>query len=406
MYGEKWKKIFCVFYPCAGFIEHYFVGFTSIWNKTSLAAVFLYLVIVLFLDHAGLELLSKYKLSSLLLYGLLVAFGLNLIAQGEIEKKKAGIQQVMAINLATERDPAAEIFLSDFETKVVKDSMIQTLLTPPYRNLGFYLKENYFTGFWNNYELQVTVCAENDSVYLTDERRRFPCLAFFDQLKVSKGVIISGSDFYFMDRLNGRISYLGTLNLFDRKRGKPLMAFIELNSKIIPEGKGYPQLLLDQQASKRKRDDGYSYAKYFDNKLVDRGGSYLYDPAISPDLKFTKEFTYSEKGGFSHCVYKRSGENYVIVSYPIASWVERGRGFPPLFLLIYLLGFVWILLSQWMKLISKNKLELRGKIQFTLVSTLLVLLFLIGLGLIQYNYLEFQRSLKEKPGSEGEGHIL
>ncbi len=363
--------------------------------KLPLATFFLYLIIVLLLDRAGLELLSKYKLISLLLYGLLVAFGLNLIAQGENEKKKAGIQQVMAINLATERDPAAEIFLSDFETKVVKDSMIQTFLAPPYRNLGIYLKENYFTGFWNNYELQVTVCAENDSVYLTDERRRFPCLAFFDQLKVSKGVIISGSDFYFMDRLNGRISYLGELNLFDHKSRKPLKAFIELNSKIIPEGKGYPQLLLDQQASKRKRDDGYSYAKYFDNKLVDRGGSYLYEPSISPDLKFTKEFTYFEKGGFSHCAYKRSGENYVIVSYPIASLVERGRGFPPLFLLIYLLGFAWILLSQWMKLISKNKLELRGKIQFTLVSTLLVLLFLIGLGLIKYNYLEFQRTLKE-----------
>ena len=84
----------------------------------------------------------------------------------------------MAINLATERDPAAEIFLSDFETKVVKDSMIQTFLIPPYRNLGIYLKENYFTGFWNNYELQVTVCAENDSVYLTDERRRFRVLHF------------------------------------------------------------------------------------------------------------------------------------------------------------------------------------------------------------------------------------
>ena len=63
--------------------------------------------------------------------------------------------------------------------------------------------------------------------------------------------------------------------------------------------------------------------------------------------------------------------------------------------MIYLLGFGWILLGQRLKLLPGNRLELRGKIQFTLVSTLLVLLFLIGLGLIQYNYLEFQRSLKE-----------
>jgi signal transduction histidine kinase len=273
--------------------------------------------------------------------------------------------------------------------------MIQLFTTPPYQKLEYYLKQNFFTGFWNNYELQVTVCASTDSVYLPDERLKFPCLNFFNQLKTSKGVILPGSDFFFMDRLNGRISYLGELHLYDRLNRKPLIAFIELNSKIVPEGKGYPQLLMDQQAARKNRNNGYSYAKYFDNKLVDRGGSYLYDPAITPGTIFQKEFTYFEKGGFSHCVYKRSGENYVVVSYPIASLVEKGRGFPTLFLFIYLLGFLWIVVSQKMKLIPKNRMELRGKIQFTLVATLLVLLFIIGWGLIKYNYLELQRSLKE-----------
>ncbi len=357
--------------------------------------VLTYLIIVFVLDRIGLELLSRYKLTSLLVYGLLLAFGLNLVAQKEIKSRKAGIQQIMAVNLATERDPAAEIFLSDFETKVVKDTIIQSFLVPPYLNLKKHLAESYFTGFWNSYELQLTVCAAKDSVLLTDVRRRFPCFEFFNELKVSKGVRLQGSDFYFMDRLNGRISYLGELHLFDRKNSKPLLVFIELNSKIIPEGKGYPQLLIDQQAEKRNRNEGYSYAKYFDHKLVDRGGSYLYDPTIPFGVIPENEFTNYQKDGYQHCLYKRSVENYVIVSYPVASLIEQGRGFPPLFLLIYLLGFIWILLNQQTKLISKNRYELRGKIQFTLVSTLLVLLFLIGLGLIRYNYLEFQRSMKE-----------
>ena len=354
-----------------------------------------FLVLVFLLDIIGLEILSRYKLTFLLSYGLLLAFGLNIVAQAEIEGRKAGIQQVMAVNLATERDPAAETFLADFETKVLKDSLIQNQLIPPYRNFENSLKENYFTGFWNNYELQVTVCRSTDSVFLTNERKRFPCQDFFDQLRTTKGVVLPGSDFYFMDRLNGRISYLGELHLHDATSNRPLVVYIELNSKIIPEGKGYPQLLMDQQASRNNRNEGYSYAKYFDKKLVDRGGSYLYDPSISPGVTFEHEFTYFEKDGYSHCVYKRSGENYVMVSFPISSWVEKGRGFPPLFILMYLLGFAWILLNQRRKLISVNRLELRGKIQFTLVSTLLVALFLIGLGMIQYNYREFQRSMKE-----------
>jgi signal transduction histidine kinase len=85
----------------------------------------------------------------------------------------------------------------------------------------------------------------------------------------------------------------------------------------------------------------------------------------------------------------------VIVSYPIPTGIERWRGFPPLFLFVYLFGFFWILLAQGMKLLSKDRLELRGKIQFTMVATLLALFFIIGVGFIRYNFLEFQRSLKD-----------
>jgi signal transduction histidine kinase len=364
------------------------------WQIPVIAIIF-YLIVLFLIDRIGIDLLSRYKLTSLLVYGLLLAFGLNLVARKESERRRAGIMQVMAVTLATERDPAAEIFLSDFESKIAKDTSIQSFATPPDQKLQTYLKQNYFTGFWNNYELQVTVCAASDSVFLPDERLKFPCFDFFNQLKQSKGVILPGSDFYFMDRLNGRISYLGELHLFNQQSKKPLIAFIELNSKIIPDGKGYPQLLMDQQASRRNRNDGYSYAKYFDNKLVDRGGSYLYDPGMEHAEKLQKEFNYYEKNGFLHCIYKRSGANYVVVSYPLSSWIDKGKGVPTLFLFIYLLGFCWILISQRTKLIPKNRLELRGKIQFTLVFTLLVLLFLIGWGLIKYNYLEFQRTLKD-----------
>ena len=354
-----------------------------------------YLAVLLFLDLTSLELLAKFKRTSLLVYGLLIALGLNLAAQREIDNKKTAIQQVMAVTLASERDPAAEIFLSEFKSKVTRDAAIQAYLVPPYQKLETYLRQNYFAGFWNNYLLQFTVCAAADSVYLPDERKRFPCMDFFQKLTQSNGVILPGSDFYFMDRLNGRITYLGQLQLVDLTNRKPLMVYIELNSKVIPEGKGYPQLLLDQQAVRRNRDEGYSYAKYFDNKLVDRGGSYLYDPAILHGEEFAEEFTFYEKGGFTHCVYKRGDANYVVVSYPDTSLVEKGRGFPSLFLFIYLFGITWILWCQRAKLLPRGSLELRGKIQLTLVTTLLVLLFLVGGGLVQYNYQEFQRSMKE-----------
>ena len=41
-----------------------------------------------------------------------------------------------------------------------------------------------------------------------------------------------------MDRLNGRISYLGEVHLFNQQNKKPLIAFIELNSKNYSGGEG------------------------------------------------------------------------------------------------------------------------------------------------------------------------
>jgi len=393
--GKQGNRYFGFFVPALIFLALSLLILFLAGFKIPPEAVLAYLAVLLLLDLVGLEMLNKYKRTTLLAYGLLLAFGLNLAAQHANDRRKSAIQQVMAVTLATERDPAAEIFLSEFKSKVTKDSAVRSYLIPPYQKLETYLKQNYFTGFWNNYELQVTVCTATDSVYFTDERKQFPCLDFFQKLTLTNGVILPGSDFYFMDRLNGRISYLGQLQLLEPNGRKPLMVYIELNSKIIPEGKGYPQLLLDQQAARRNRSEGFSYAKYFDNKLVDRSGSYLYEPAILPTVKYLQEFTYYEKGGFSHCVYKRSPANYVVVSYPVVTLVEKGRGFPSLFLFIYLVGILWIIVCQQLNCLPRNRLELRGKIQLTLVSTLLVLLFLVGGVLVHYNYQEFQRSMKE-----------
>jgi len=392
---KQGNRYYRFFVPALIFLSLFLLVLLLTGFKIPLEAIFAYMAVLLLLDLASLEMLTKYKRTALLIYGLLLAFGLNLAAQHANTRKQAAIQQVMAVTLATERDPAAEIFLSDFKSKVTKDSAIQSYMIPPYQKLESYLKQNYFTGFWNNYELQVTVCAATDSVYFTDERKQFPCLEFFQKLTLTNGVKLPGSDFYFMDRLNGRISYLGQLQLLDPSRRRPLMVYLELNSKIIPEGKGYPQLLLDQEATRRNRNESFSYAKYFDNKLVDRSGSYLYDPAILPGVKYLQEFTYYEKGGFSHCVYKRSPANYVVVSYPLVTFVDKGRGFPSLFLFIYLVGILWIVVCQQLNYLPVNRLELRGKIQLTLVSTLLVLLFLVGGVLVHYNYQEFQRSMKE-----------
>lgn len=381
-------------YPI-GSVLLFTIGFRLLQLPVSFYSLILVAVIAGFFYAIDKEKIVRFRLTLLLIFSVFSAMYLNLTAHMLMEENKIKEQRLWSVNLASERDPAAESFLTEFDNKIVSDTMISRFLTPPYFFLENYLRNTYFTGFWRNYELQVTVCAQTDTLLLEEEEKRFPCLDFFDNMKSTMGVLVPGSNFYFVNQLNGRISYLGQIDFISPVNGTSLAVFVELYSKIIPEGKGYPQLLLDEQASRKSRNNGFSYAKYFGGRLVDRGGEYQYNLRPPTLSKPDQEFSYYKQAGYNHCVYHRGGENYVVVSYPENSLLNRIGTFPYIFLLIYLLGYLWIVANKNVTGYGSKKLDLREKIQATLVLTLLGILFIIGMGLIWYNYNEFRVTLKQ-----------
>jgi len=340
------------------------------------------------------ERIRIYKFTFLLFISIISATYLNLFAQELNRLKKDKIQNLWAVNLASERDPAAEIFLSDLDHKFSQDTLIQALLSPPYNSVESYFRNNYFTGFWRNYELKIILCNPIDSVLIMDENKKYPCFDYFNELQSGKGVLIPGSNFYFME-LNGRISYLGQLKIMNTATNTLLKAFILLSSKVVPEGNGYPELLLDEHTSRESRENGLSYAKYFEGQLVDRGGDYQFEMHLPDEVKANQEFTYFTRNGYKHCAYHREGNNYIIVSYPKLRFIDQINTFPYLFLLVYLAGMVMFLFNRGSFSINRKRLDFRGKIQLTLILSLLGILSLVGFGLIIYNYNEFKTSLQD-----------
>jgi signal transduction histidine kinase len=393
IYDSENRLLFVSYSVGAAFI---FILILNLLNLNTTYYSLIYLLFVAILTTlVDTSKIVQYRLTVLLVFAVISAMYLNLTAHIQLDSKKEKEQRLWAVNLASERDPAAEIFLSEFESNVKTDTLILKYLQPPYHDLANYLTNNYFTGFWRNYEMQVTPCALHDSVLIEEEGKSYPCTEFFDNLKITMGLLIPGSNFYFMNQLNGRISYLGQLNFDKPHVYQPLSVFIELYSKITPEGKGYPQLLLDELASKKSRENGFSYAKYFGGRLVDRGGEYQYNLKPTIEMDPTKEFNYFKQNGYSHCIYHRSGDNFVVVSYAENTLLKMIGTFPYLFLLFYILGFLWIMLNRKKIGFGRKKADFRDKIQITLILTLFGTLFIIGLGLIIYNYNEFRITLKQ-----------
>jgi hypothetical protein len=191
-----------------------------------LAPLIYYLGIATLLFLVEIEKIRRFKFTFLLFASIISGTYLNLYSNELNRERKENIQKLIAVNLASERDPAAEIFLSELDEKFSHDTLIKPFLVPPYQYVENYFRNNYFTGFWRNYDLKVTVCCPVDSLLISDLNLRYPCFEFFNELELKNGVLIPGSNFYFMDQLNGRISYIGQL-----EHGR-LRIFIQLYSKI------------------------------------------------------------------------------------------------------------------------------------------------------------------------------
>jgi signal transduction histidine kinase len=301
-------------------------------------------------------------------------------------------QKLKAITLSSEQDPIAEVFLTRMQNQFNTDSVIPKLLTPPYEELENYLTRTYFSGYFRKYNIQYTPCTGNSNVLIQPEDVSEPCFPYFDKMIAQTGIKIPGTSFYFMNNMNGMVSYIGNLHypLVNDLRG--FSVFITLNSKTISEGIGFPELLMDKSLIKPFRYKYLSYAKYFDDELVNRSGEYAYNYYLqSYNIgKSSSEFEFRRWGGYDHVIYNFDNKNVIIVSNRSLRFVDYLISFPYIF--VFYFGFVLSIAmignANFRKLIIPH--DLRFRIQVAIISVVLVSLLFVAAGTIYYNIKQYQ----------------
>jgi hypothetical protein len=115
--------------------------------------------------------------------------------------------------------------------------------------------------------------------------------------------------------MNGRITYFGKYNFSSNPNRPETSVFIELNSKLHSEGLGFPELLLPAYSMEKRLFNNYSFAKYNDGELVDRGGEYSYALSFNEyDVQTQSEkIVFQKWDQHIHCI-QPSGKNMVVVS--------------------------------------------------------------------------------------------
>ena len=232
-----------------------------------------------------------------------------------------------------------------------------------------------------------------------------PCFPYFDKMIARSGTRIQGSNFYFMNNMEGRVSYLGKLHYSLAHDVNGLSVFITMTSKSISEGIGFPELLMDRTLIKPFRYKYLSYAKYYDDELVNRSGDYTYNYYLqSYDIdKLTSEFELRKWNGYDHIIYKFDDKTCIIVSNRSLRFVDYLISFPYIF--VFYFAFVLLVTltgnPKLRKLIIPH--DLRFRIQLAIISVVLISLLFVAGGTIYYNLKEYQNrhqtDLKEKMNS-------
>jgi two-component system nitrogen regulation sensor histidine kinase NtrY len=326
---------------------------------------------------------AKLKFSQFFALIFLVAVFLTIDLRHHSADKLNAQKEIELAKLSTEHDAVAEMLFSDLTHQLKSDSALIKRLSYEIidRDLIFeYLQRVYFSGYWTKYDLLITLCRPPDSVYIeVPEEKWYPCYPFFEGMVGDEGIQIDESNFYFLNNLNGRISYLGWIPY--TIHGNEISLFLELDSKIISEELGYPTLLMREG---QKQREAFSYAKYNSGKLITSGGEYNY--RLSPDYYTEKENTFENNrmGGFNHTIFNVDPENTVIVSLPVVSFVDKLISFSYIFAYIFALFALSYLVVSASHLRATVTWDFKNKIQYSMIGVLFLTFLVICTGTIYF----------------------
>ncbi|MCK4879926.1 MAG: hypothetical protein KAS82_04665, partial [Bacteroidales bacterium] len=296
-------------------------------------------------------------------------------------------REVELVKLSSEHDPVAEMLFSEMSMAIRNDSVIARYLNQPRIDIDQIdqvvnrLRRNYLSGYWTKYDLQITVCRPDDRVYLEPPDDEYHhCYTFFNEMILESGVEVPGSDFYFLDNLNGRISYLASIPYYQAESERRV--YIELNSKIFSEELGYPELLLDNDY-RSFNSSRFSFARYNGGELFTHDGDFPYRTTCSHYTGNESEFETITIDGYDHSIYNVDDQNTIIVGSPSITLIDYLIFFSYIFafnFLLVALGYLFITV----RIMPSFNWSFKNRIQYSLVGVLFLTFVLICSGTIYF----------------------
>jgi HAMP domain-containing protein len=299
----------------------------------------------------------------------------------EKEKRKS-----LAQKLSASQDPIAEYLYVSTENDILSDSVLLQMMKeyPQSENeTKDYLFRQYFRGYWDKYQLQITLCNRTDSLFIKPAMVNKNCNDYFNELLDEFGKKTTSENLYMLNYGTGGNSYLSILG-FMVDSTTYINAYIELYSKFIPKGLGYPELLIDKKIFLNTDLSNYSYARYRNKQLVDAYGKYYYSINQDPRDTLIADVGFFERNGYDHLFYRIDKSSNLIISGKKFGLLEKAAPFSLLFLFFALLFGVFFLVSAFPYRNEQFRLNFKNRLQVSMVAMILISFVLIGVSMYYY----------------------
>ncbi len=339
-----------------------------------------------------------------LIFGLYAIYFITILSEEKITEDL----KVKAVSLSTENDPDAEQLILDLWPDISGDTLLASMMQPDYfdkddvERISRYLQQTYFNGYWNNFNFNIVLCRDDESLNIGPGTRVFEnCFTFFDQRIRRDGHRITGSGFYFIDNQGGRSYYIG--RLFYKTGGNNRNGlFIELLGDINVFQPGYSELLLDKKYHGYAGIKDYSYAKYINGELVLSTGDFAYDKTDAEYVDKSADYNIFNSDDFNHVLY-RNGNVTIIISRPRLTFGDLIISFAYIFAFVLVFSNLFILIIRKPAIKRPLVLNFRQKLQFSFIGILLFSFLLIGIVVAYLTVNQFHskhyENIKEKLNS-------
>lgn len=315
--------------------------------------------------------------SSILVLALFSFFAsLTLAAYNQINEYQT--RELYANQLASDFDPNVDLEYSLIREDLVINPFVLEAVNHPSEirasDFKTSLENSLFQNFWERYDVSFYLFNDTLKSILKSQNTKRKKIQDLDKIlgpnKGEEGI-------YYIEDYEDKLSYIARELIVNE--GDTSYLYATFKSKRIPEEIGFPRLLINEKANVLEELEGYSMAKYVLGTLVMRYNEYNYpldENAFINNFKRQKGFVEDEE--FSHFIYTYDEINTLVLSKRKLTKLSVFTTFSYLFTFFaVLLIFPWFF-SKKKQSIQFGKLNLSVKIQFVLISLVLVALLIFG----------------------------